>query len=98
MEAVSTKLDTLFADTASRMIEQGLKRLVVAGGETSGAVAQAVVNTVAVEAMFIGPEIDPGVPILRVGERNPIALALKSGNFGTTAFFAKAISMMKGSG
>ena len=97
VEAVSTKLDNLFADTASRMIEQGLKRLVVAGGETSGAVAQAVVNTLGVEAMLIGPEIDPGVPILRVGERNPIALALKSGNFGTTGFFAKAISMMKGS-
>lgn len=96
-DAVSTKLDNLFADTASKMIEQGLKRLVVAGGETSGAVAQAVVDTLGVEAMFIGPEIDPGVPILRVGESHPLALALKSGNFGTTGFFAKAMSMMEGS-
>ena len=95
-EAVSTKLDKLFADTASSLIEQGIKRLVVAGGETSGAVAQAVVDTLGVEAMVIGPEIDPGVPILRVGESHPIALALKSGNFGTTGFFAKAMSMMEG--
>ncbi len=95
-DAVSTKLDNLFANTASSLIEQGLKRLVVAGGETSGAVAQAVVDTLGVEAMFIGPEIDPGVPILRVGERNPISLALKSGNFGTSGFFAKAMSMMEG--
>ncbi len=95
-DAVSAKLDNLFADTASSLIEQGLKRLVVAGGETSGAVAQAVVDTLGVEAMFIGPEIDPGVPILQVGESHPIALALKSGNFGTTGFFAKAMSMMEG--
>ncbi len=93
---VSEKLDNLFADTACNMIEQGVKRIVVAGGETSGAVAQAVVETLGVEAMLIGPEIDPGVPILNVGISNPIAIALKSGNFGTTDIFAKAMSMMEG--
>ncbi len=96
-DEVSAKLDSLFADTASCLIEQGVKRIVVAGGETSGAVAQAVVNTLNVEAMFIGPEIDPGVPILQVGDTQPVMLALKSGNFGSTDFFEKALSMMEGS-
>ena len=95
-EEVSDKLDKLFAETACNMIEQGVRRIVVAGGETSGAVAQAVTNSLGAEAMFIGPEIDPGVPILRVGVSNPVAIALKSGNFGTTRFFAKAMSMMEG--
>ncbi len=56
-----------------------------------------MVNTLGVEAMLIGPEIDPGVPILRVGDKQPVGLALKSGNFGAAGFFAKAMSMMEGS-
>ncbi len=95
-EIVSEKLDRLFADTAYRLLDQGYKRLVVAGGETSGAVAQAVADSLNAEAMLIGPEIDPGVPVLQVGNDEPIALALKSGNFGSRDFFTKALAVMQG--
>ncbi|WP_170416288.1 3-oxo-tetronate kinase [Ruegeria atlantica] len=94
-EAVAEKLDNLFAETARELVQTGYKRLVVAGGETSGAVAQAVSEALRSPAMSIGPEIDPGVPVLSVGKTEPIALALKSGNFGSPDFFAKALRMME---
>jgi len=61
---VAHKLDSLFADTARTLVRQGYSRLVVAGGETSGAVAQAVTDELSSPAMRIGAEIDPGVPVL----------------------------------
>ncbi len=95
-EAVSAKLDDLFATTARLLVQSGHRRIVVAGGETSGAVAQAITDQLDVCAMTIGPEIDPGVPILTIGTDNPVAIALKSGNFGTEDFFAKALKIMEG--
>ena len=93
--AVAEKLDNLFADTARELVQKSYKRLVVAGGETSGAVAKAISEALGSPAMSIGPEIDPGVPVLSVGKTEPIALALKSGNFGAPDFFAKALRMME---
>ncbi|MEM9733689.1 MAG: 3-oxo-tetronate kinase [Pseudomonadota bacterium] len=94
MEAVSNKLDDLFATTARLLVAAGHRRFVVAGGETSGAVAQAITRAMDVSAMTIGHEIDPGVPVLGVGD--DVAVALKSGNFGTEDFFAKALRVMAG--
>ena len=94
-DAVASKLDALFADTARALIKNGYRRIVVAGGETSGAVAQAVAQERDAPAMMIGREIDPGVPVLTVGRSDPVALALKSGNFGTADFFAKALDVME---
>jgi uncharacterized protein YgbK (DUF1537 family) len=65
---------------------------VVAGGETSGA----VVTALNLEAVAIGPEIDPGVPALASTAGEPLALALKSGNFGAPDFFAKALRVLRG--
>ncbi|WP_417271539.1 3-oxo-tetronate kinase [Celeribacter sp.] len=93
-EATAAKLDALFADTARALVGSGYRRIVVAGGETSGAVAQAVCETLGVNAMRIGPEIDPGVPILSLGDA-PVLVALKSGNFGAQDFFEKALQMME---
>jgi uncharacterized protein YgbK (DUF1537 family) len=90
-EQVAGALDKLFADTARGLVEGGVRRLVVAGGETSGAVVQAL----DVSALTIGPEIDPGVPILVDPER-ALALALKSGNFGGADFFRKALGALAG--
>ncbi|SMF25471.1 Uncharacterized conserved protein YgbK, DUF1537 family [Xaviernesmea oryzae] len=90
-EALAERLDELFAEIARRLIDNGVKRLVVAGGETSGAVAQAL----NLSDLEIGPEIDPGVPIL-INHRLGIALALKSGNFGEANFFEKALLEMTG--
>src|SRR5690606_13457145 len=90
-ENVSNALDRLFASTAQAFLDRGGKRLVVAGGETSGAVAQAL----DLGEVMIGPEIDPGVPIL-ISARRDAALALKSGNFGQQDFFSKATNMLAG--
>jgi len=95
-EAISDMLDSVFADTARALLEAGYRRLVVAGGETSGAVSKALAKSLGHPAMMIGAEIDPGVPILTLGEVDPVALALKSGNFGSEDFFEKALRIMEG--
>jgi len=77
------------ARVAKGLIEQGVRRLVVAGGETSGA----VVNALGVRALRIGPQIDPGVPWTQSLGEPRLALALKSGNFGAVDFFDKALGM-----
>ena len=73
------------AEIAKHLVTNGVTRLIVAGGETSGA----VVNGLGLTALEIGPEIDPGVPWTKaIG--HDLVLALKSGNFGATDFFVKA--------
>jgi uncharacterized protein YgbK (DUF1537 family) len=90
-EAVSSRLEGLFAETAERLVEGGVSRVVVAGGETSGAVAQAL----DLGGLTIGPEISPGVPVL-VSDKRGVALALKSGNFGGEDFFDEALDALAG--
>ena len=69
--------------------------LVVAGGETSGAVVQSL----GITSLRIGPQIDPGVPAVfadgKPGGRPSLALALKSGNFGARDFFTKALDALR---
>lgn len=89
---VAGKIERLFQDLAAQLAQRGVTRFVVAGGETSGAVTQGLNAT----ALEVGPKIAPGVPALRVQGR-PIALALKSGNFGDDQFFQTAIDMLAGS-
>lgn len=91
-EKVAERLDHLFADTARALVDGGVRRLVVAGGETSGA----VVSALGLSAVAIGPEIDPGVPALAAADGRPLALALKSGNFGAPDFFAKSLRLLAG--
>jgi uncharacterized protein YgbK (DUF1537 family) len=79
-------IEHLLADVAKGLAKRGFTRLIVAGGETSGAVVEAL----GVKALAIGPEIDPGVPWTRSIAGTDLALALKSGNFGTPDFFLKA--------
>lgn len=82
-------IEALFADLAATLAGQGVARIVVAGGETSGA----VVNGLGARTLRIGPRLAPGVPMMRAGGR-PLALALKSGNFGDPDFFARALARM----
>jgi uncharacterized protein YgbK (DUF1537 family) len=78
------------AKIATSLVADGVKRLVVAGGETSGA----VVNALGVRTLQIGPEIDPGVPWTMSLEEPRLFLALKSGNFGGRDFFTKAFEVL----
>jgi len=88
-EPVAAAIEGLFSSVAQRICDAGVQRLVVAGGETSGAVAEGL----GLRVLNIGPEIAPGVPALDVAERN-LAIALKSGNFGDSHFFEKAMAVL----
>jgi uncharacterized protein YgbK (DUF1537 family) len=94
VEQAGALVERALSDIAVRLVQQGVRQLVVAGGETSGAVVQAL----GVRQMQIGPQIDPGVPWtaaqspLQPGQT--LHIALKSGNFGTANFFTKAFSTL----
>jgi 3-dehydrotetronate 4-kinase len=90
VERAGQLVEDCMAEVARDLVAHGVRRLVVAGGETSGAVVQSL----GVTRLRIGPQIDPGVPwTMSLGEPN-ILLALKSGNFGAPDFFAKALGMV----
>ena len=84
-------IEHAFRDIARGLAARGVRKFVVAGGETSGAVVEAL----GVQALAIGPEIDPGVPWTVAVGGEPYLLALKSGNFGGRDFFAKALDMVR---
>ena len=89
-ERAGALVEAALAATARGLVDRGVRRLVVAGGETSGA----VVNALGVGMLRIGPQIAPGVPwTASMGER-PVSLALKSGNFGARTFFLDAWSVL----
>jgi len=81
-------VERCLAQVARALVARGVQRLVVAGGETSGA----VVNALGVTQLRIGAPICPGVPWTQA-EGRPLQLALKSGNFGGPAFFAEALAL-----
>jgi uncharacterized protein YgbK (DUF1537 family) len=82
-ERLAAAIESLMGELAKGLVAAGFTRLVVGGGETSGAVVEALW----LDALAIGPEIDPGVPALSTPS---LALALKSGNFGALDFYEKA--------
>jgi uncharacterized protein YgbK (DUF1537 family) len=86
-------IEDAVARIAEGLVGRGVRRMVVAGGETSGAVAARL----GVRSLRIGAEIDPGVPwTLASGCGANLMLALKSGNFGATDFFLKAFRVLEG--
>ncbi|MEZ5926086.1 MAG: four-carbon acid sugar kinase family protein [Hyphomicrobiaceae bacterium] len=89
-EQAGQLVEEALAKVAKGLVEAGVRRLIVAGGETSGAVVQEL----GVSQLRIGPEIDPGVPWTESIGAPRLALALKSGNFGAPDFFAKALGLL----
>lgn len=92
-DAAGHAIEQAMADLAENLVKSGVRRLVVAGGETSGA----VVDRLEIPGFLVGAEIAAGVPVLRaVGARaGDMLLALKSGNFGGPGFFADALGLMR---
>ena len=85
--AAGEMVEAFFADLAVAMAERGFTRLLVAGGETSGAVIAAL----GVGVLDVGPKVAPGVPWMRArGAREGLALLVKSGNFGAPDIFLAA--------
>lgn len=92
-EKAGALLEDAMARIAAGLVSRGVRRMVVAGGETAGA----VVTRLGVRRLRIGAEIDPGVPWTHAtGDGADLLLALKSGNFGATDFFLKAFQMLEG--
>jgi uncharacterized protein YgbK (DUF1537 family) len=89
VERAGALVETCLAQVAARLVEMGVRRLVVAGGETSGAVVQGL----NVQRLRIGGAIVPGVPWTQA-EGRELLLALKSGNFGAADFFSKALAQV----
>jgi uncharacterized protein YgbK (DUF1537 family) len=90
-ERAAGLVEAAFRAIAGTLAANGVRAFVVAGGETAGAVVEAL----GVRALAIGPEIDPGVPWTRAVGGEPFWLALKSGNFGGPDFFAKATAALR---
>jgi 3-dehydrotetronate 4-kinase len=90
-ERAGALVEQALAEIAKGLVQAGVRKLVVAGGETAGA----VVGALGIRALRIGPQIDPGVPWTESLDAAPIALALKSGNFGSVDFFAKALAQLE---
>jgi uncharacterized protein YgbK (DUF1537 family) len=91
-DAAGHAIEQAMADIAQGLVQSGVRRLVVAGGETSGA----VVDRLRIPGFLVGAEIAAGVPVLRaVGAKDgAMLLALKSGNFGGPEFFSDALGLM----
>jgi uncharacterized protein YgbK (DUF1537 family) len=92
VERAGAMVEEALGKIARGLLDAGVKRFVVAGGETSGAVVQAL----GVSLLKIGAQIDPGVPATISSGDQPLALALKSGNFGGRDFFDKALKQLAG--
>lgn len=91
-DAAGALIEDALARIAEALVARGVRRLVVAGGETAGA----AVARLGVRRLRIGAEIDPGVPwTYAEGSGVPLLLALKSGNFGARDFFLKAFERLQ---
>ena len=88
-ERAGALVEQTLAQVAAGLVGLGVRRLVVAGGETSGACVQAL----GIRQLRIGPQIDPGVPWCHAAEPG-LHLALKSGNFGRVDFFRRAFALL----
>ncbi|MFG3120786.1 3-oxo-tetronate kinase [Streptomyces sp. NPDC048201] len=86
-------VERTLAEVARGLVARGVRQLVVAGGETSGAVVQAL----GVTGLRIGPQIDPGVPwcAATLPDGDTLHLTLKSGNFGAPDFFSAAFALLE---
>jgi uncharacterized protein YgbK (DUF1537 family) len=83
----AVRVEQIFALIAKGMIDRDVRRLIVAGGETSGSVLDAL----QVKSVRIEHEIAPGVPWVQTTGTPALSLALKSGNFGKNSFFIDAL-------
>jgi 3-dehydrotetronate 4-kinase len=87
---ISEHLENIMAELASKAVEEGIHNIIVAGGETSGA----VIKRLGMSSFLIGQSVAPGVPVMIPNENRKLRLVLKSGNFGQEDFFERAISMI----
>ncbi|MFL5757102.1 MAG: 3-oxo-tetronate kinase [Chloroflexota bacterium] len=85
---VGAMVERALAETARALVTDGVRRVVIAGGETTGAVLDAL----EVADLRIGPELAPGVPIVEAPGPPRLVIVPKSGNFGGPDLFAEAVA------
>ena len=90
VEQAGLLVEELMADVVAQLAKRGVNKFVVAGGETSGSVVQAL----NISSLKVGSTIAPGVPVMQTLSVEPKLVALKSGNFGDKDFFEKALQLM----
>ncbi len=92
-DAAGHAIEQAMAEISEALVGSGVRRLVIAGGETSGA----VVDRLGIPGFLVGTEIAAGVPVLRAvgAKEGDMLLALKSGNFGGPQFFSEALDLMR---
>ena len=91
-EILANKIETFFELLSKKLVKDNFGTFISAGGETSGA----VIKGLGVQELKIGEEISHGVPALWSPHSNgnkPISVTLKSGNFGQTDFFERALKV-----
>ncbi len=89
-EKSAAMIEHVLASLAACLADAGACQFIIAGGETSGAVAEAL----QIKQLQTGPKIDEGIPWMIATEPCPMVLAFKSGNFGKEDFFIQAIDML----
>lgn len=89
--ALPRAIEAAFGELARRFAADGVERLVIAGGETAGA----VIDALGIRAVEVTAILDPGVPAVRAVGGPGYRLALKSGNFGSADFFPRAIRYLR---
>ncbi|MEO0793848.1 MAG: 3-oxo-tetronate kinase [Verrucomicrobiota bacterium] len=89
--SISELIEECFTQVATLARRAGILNLVVAGGETSGA----IVRGLGLSELTVGPSICPGVPLLQAPKDDRLLVALKSGNFGNQDFFLSALNLIR---
>ena len=91
-ESAEELIESAFAKLGNYLLRRNIRKFIIAGGETSAVIAEAL----NIRQIYIGPEIDPGVPwTICYEHEEPLLLSFKSGNFGRPDFFIRAMEMLK---
>ena len=90
LEKVASKIETAMGTLANEAVKKGYTNIISAGGETSGAVTKAL----GYSAFYIGKSVAPGVPVMTPLDNEKLRIVLKSGGFGQTDFFERAINLV----
>ncbi len=91
-DILSAKIEGLFHQLALQLRDTDVTKIIVAGGETSGTVTQAL----GFNLFYIGDAMAPGVPVMIPVEQPALRIVLKSGNFGGEYFFQETIDKLSG--
>ncbi|MDA9405666.1 3-oxo-tetronate kinase [Bradyrhizobium sp. CCBAU 45384] len=89
-EGAAQLAEAILGRLAVSLRSVGVRRFVVAGGETSGA----IVEHLGIRRLRVGPYGGPGIGTAVTEDEDPVALCLKSGKLGPVDLFATTLEVM----